>query len=197
MADQSQASLESFLTPEAMLTPGAAGALTMMFTNALSSNFGLSRPHLGLLLSFLCGLLVLVATNRWWVKSIYYVLNSLVIFCVALGANTIGSATQAASASLTTAAFAQTSTTSDSSARERIISGAEIIAEGVLEARLGRKPTPDEKRAEVERILKDLPNSTVRTGEEPRPPSRDFERGTGGFFQPWFQNRSASERPTR
>jgi hypothetical protein len=34
---------DEFLTPEAMLTPGVAGALTMMITNALGSNFAAPR----------------------------------------------------------------------------------------------------------------------------------------------------------
>lgn len=37
--------LAQFLTPEAMLTPGVAGSLTMMITNALTLNFA-TRPEL-------------------------------------------------------------------------------------------------------------------------------------------------------
>jgi len=79
--------LDSFLTPEAMLTPGVAGAMTMMITNALAQNFELPRAYAGLALSFTIGLLVLVAAKTLIVKMVFYVLNSLVIFCVAVGAN--------------------------------------------------------------------------------------------------------------
>ncbi len=81
--------LDSFLTPEAMLTPGVAGALTMMITNALAQNFELPRAYTGLALSFVFGLLVLVAAKTLISKVVFYVLNSLVIFCVAAGASGI------------------------------------------------------------------------------------------------------------
>lgn len=79
--------LDTFLTPEAMLTPGVAGAITMMITNALAQNFELPRAYTGLALSFTIGLLVLVAAKTLIAKVVFYVLNSLVIFCVAAGAN--------------------------------------------------------------------------------------------------------------
>lgn len=82
--------LQQFLTPEAMLTPGVAGSLTMMIANALAVNFNAPRAWAGLLLSFLFGLLVLVSAKSLLQKSVFYVLNSLVIFCVALGANGLG-----------------------------------------------------------------------------------------------------------
>jgi hypothetical protein len=83
-------SFQDFLTPEAMLTPGVAGSLTMMITNALATNFSLPRAWLGLALSFVFGLLVLVAAKSMLQKAVFYVLNSLVIFCVAVGANGLG-----------------------------------------------------------------------------------------------------------
>jgi hypothetical protein len=83
-------SFQDFLTPEAMLTPGVAGSLTMMITNALAANFNMPRAWLGLALSFVCGLLVLVAAKSMLQKTVFYVLNSLVIFCVAVGANGLG-----------------------------------------------------------------------------------------------------------
>jgi hypothetical protein len=101
---------QDFLTPEAMLTPGVAGSLTMMIANALAVNFTAPRAWTGLVLSFVFGLLVLASTKSIWQKAVYYVLNSLVIFCVAVGANgfAVQSASQtAAYFSLTTSAFAQ------------------------------------------------------------------------------------------
>jgi hypothetical protein len=78
--------LEKFLTPEAMLTPGAAGGITTLIANTLYANFGLPPAHIGLVLSFLFGLLVMATPKQIWAKMIYYVLNSLIIFCVAFGA---------------------------------------------------------------------------------------------------------------
>jgi hypothetical protein len=90
-SDGGQSSLyQEFLTPEAMLTPGVAGSLTMMITNALAVNFHAPRPWIGLLLSFVFGLLVLVSSKTLLQKSVFYILNSLVIFCVAVGANGLG-----------------------------------------------------------------------------------------------------------
>ncbi len=91
---------DSFLTPEAMLTPGVAGAMTMMITNALAQNFDLPRAYSGLALSFTFGLLVLAASKTLISKAVFYVLNSLVIFCVAAGASGFGPAPAQASAEL-------------------------------------------------------------------------------------------------
>jgi hypothetical protein len=100
--------IQEFLTPEAMLTPGVAGSLTMMITNALATNFTMPRAWVGLGLSFLFGLLVLVSARQLLTKCVFYVLNSLVIFCVAVGANGIGVASsQQATISLVTSAYAQ------------------------------------------------------------------------------------------
>src|SRR5262245_35977850 len=93
MADRS--ALDEFLTPDAMLTPGVAGALTMMITNALGTNFQTPRAWTALFLSFGFGLLVLVSDKRLLMKALFYVLNYLVIFCVANGANGVGVAQRA------------------------------------------------------------------------------------------------------
>jgi hypothetical protein len=106
--NQNQSPIQEFLTPEAMLTPGVAGSLTMMITNALATNFTMPRAWVGLCLSFLFGLLVLVSARHIVTKCVFYVLNSLVIFCVAVGANGIGVAgSQQASFSVVTSALAQ------------------------------------------------------------------------------------------
>ena len=99
---------QDFLTPEAMLTPGVAGSMTMMITNVLALNFAMSTAWTALVLSFVFGLLVLAAAKEWLVKAVLYVLNSLVIFCVAMGANGIGVARSGqASLSLIPPAHAQ------------------------------------------------------------------------------------------
>lgn len=112
--------LDSFLTPEAMLTPGAAGALTMMITNSLGVSFSIPRALTALILSFVFGLLVLVADKSVVVKAIFYVLNSLVIFCVANGANGLGAQTrQALNSVLVTPAVAQTKSATDGAWQEK------------------------------------------------------------------------------
>lgn len=106
MPGEGHTSLDQFLTPEAMLTPGAAGAMTMMITNALALNFDTHRALTGLVVSFLFGAMVFVAVRSIWQKALFYVLNSLIIFCVALGTNAVGT-TKTASFSVVSVAFAQ------------------------------------------------------------------------------------------
>lgn len=82
---------KEFLNPNAMLTPGIAGAVAMTIANTLSAQFGLSEPVVALICSFLIGLLVAtVKTVPSWKKYVYYVFNSLVIFTMAVGSNTLG-----------------------------------------------------------------------------------------------------------
>ena len=77
-----------FLNPKSMTTPGAAGALTMLITNVLGAQFGLQRNYTGLIVSFLLGLIVFKAAHLSVLARVaYYVLNSLIIFAVALGTN--------------------------------------------------------------------------------------------------------------
>jgi hypothetical protein len=84
--------LDEFLNPKSMLTPGLAGALTMFITNSLAKQFGLAPNYTGLVISFLIGLLVFFSQINIALPArfLYYVLNSLVIFSVAMGANEAG-----------------------------------------------------------------------------------------------------------
>jgi len=83
---------DEFLNPKSMLTPGVAGGLTMLMTNSLTSQFGLLPNYTGLALSFLFGLLVFQTTVQlpWPKLAAYYVVNSLIIFSVAIGTNHAG-----------------------------------------------------------------------------------------------------------
>ena len=95
MADASK----EFLTPGSMLTPGLAGGTTMAITNVVVSQFQLAPPGpawVALGLSFLFGLLVWASQEPVLKRCVYYVLNSLVIFVVAMGSNTVGLSAMAA-----------------------------------------------------------------------------------------------------
>jgi hypothetical protein len=87
-----RAKVDEFLQPKAMLTPGIAGGVTMLIANALWVAFSLPPRWTSLVVSFLVGLLVFVATTRVpvWQRALYYVLNSLIIFSVSIGANYVG-----------------------------------------------------------------------------------------------------------
>ena len=82
---------KEFLNPNSMLTPGIAGGVTMIISNSLWVQFALTQKWTALVLSFVLGLLVLVNMRAAiWQKGIYYILNSLIIFTIGVGANTIG-----------------------------------------------------------------------------------------------------------
>src|SRR5205807_6952976 len=84
--------VEEFLQPKAMLTPGIAGGVTMLIANALWVAFSLPPRWTSLVLSFLLGLLVFVAKGGvpLWQRALYYLLNSLIIFSVSIGTNSVG-----------------------------------------------------------------------------------------------------------
>jgi hypothetical protein len=85
--------LNEFLNPKSMVTPGVAGALTMAITNSLFVNFGGSRAWIGVLVSSLFALLTVAATAMSiWQRCIFFILNTLIIFTMALGSNSAGNA---------------------------------------------------------------------------------------------------------
>src|SRR5213595_1337567 len=84
-----------------MLTPGIAGGVTMLIANALWVAFSLPPRWTSLVLSFLLGLLVFVATKvPLWQRAVYYLLNSLIIFAVSIGTNYVVEPTGPAGARL-------------------------------------------------------------------------------------------------
>jgi hypothetical protein len=96
--------VNEFLNPKSMLTPGFAGAATMVITNTIHSQFALQdseRAPTALVLSLLFGALVFVAEGiPKWQRVIYYVLNSLIIFSMATGSNSAGTGISARVGSL-------------------------------------------------------------------------------------------------
>lgn len=83
--------VSEFLNPKSMITPGLAGALTMAIANTVYSNFGLQRPYIALTVAALFAVLAVgVAAMPFWQKPVYFLLNTLIVFTMALGANTAG-----------------------------------------------------------------------------------------------------------
>ncbi len=166
---------QDFLTPEGMLTPGVAGSLTMMIANALAVNFTAPRAWTGLALSFVFGLLVLASTKTVLLKAVYYVLNSLVIFCVAVGAN--GFALQSAPPttaffSLTTSAYAQ-APPKPAPTLEYCSNLAAAIAAAQKEG------ASNEKIVELVRPCENL-SQNIQKGTAPQSPAQEKK-----FFAPW------------
>lgn len=66
----------------------------MVITNTLHAQFGLPSNWTGLIVSFLLGLVVFTATNVAILpRTAFWIINSLIIFSVALGSNAAGTAT--------------------------------------------------------------------------------------------------------
>lgn len=80
-----------FLNPNSMITPGAAGAFTMVITNTLCQQFDpLPLNYTGLAVSFLFGTMVFTYGASLVRRGMYFVINSLIIFVVAMGSSAIG-----------------------------------------------------------------------------------------------------------
>jgi hypothetical protein len=106
--------IDKFLTPESMVTPGVAGSMAMMIGNTLHYQFNLPNGWSILVLSFVFGLLVLAKSGSLLTRAALYMINSLVIFCMAAGAISlsadVGSKQSAESFSLVQSAYAQQKT---------------------------------------------------------------------------------------
>jgi hypothetical protein len=91
--------LDQFLQPQSMVTPGALGALAMLGTNSLTGSFQSEDyyPIVALALSFLFGFAALVKSTSILEKCFYYMINSIIIFSVAAGTNKLGQQVQHAS----------------------------------------------------------------------------------------------------
>jgi hypothetical protein len=177
--------IAQFLTPEAMLTPGVAGSLTMMITNALTLNFAMPRAWVGLGLSFIFGLLVLVSARGLLQKAVFYILNSLVIFCVAAGANGIGAgSTQRVSLSLITAVFAE-EISSAASQNQKTLEYCSNLSSLVETAQKTNQP-PD-KIVELIKPCQDFSRNLAKNGGSLNEVTKPAENVTksGSFFSPW------------
>jgi hypothetical protein len=97
--------LEQFVNPQSMITPGVAGTTTMAITNVLCEQFDLAANWTALGVSFLFGTVVFAYTAGFLSRTIYYAINSLFIFVMAHGSNTIGKKVEARVAEIAPAAI--------------------------------------------------------------------------------------------
>lgn len=87
--------MEDFLNSKAVITPGIAGASTMMIAGTLYSQFALPAKWVGLALSLLFGLTVWADKKvPIYQRLVFYIINSLTIFAVAIGINQAGMAVE-------------------------------------------------------------------------------------------------------
>ena len=77
-----------FLSPTGSLTPAVAGAIVLLIANTLGAVFGLPRALTALVLSAIIGALIVAKFQATFLARLgYWIVNSLTIFAVALGAN--------------------------------------------------------------------------------------------------------------
>lgn len=164
--------LGDFLHPKSMLTPGATGGATLMITNTLGSVFQLELGYVALVVSALFGVLLWALTESaaFWQRIVFFLLNTLIIFCVAMGSNTAGqkitqARTQTASFSLFAPAFAQ-SPEADAMA-DKLVEELQSIAQDP-------NLTAQQKLNEI--------TTELKTGE---PAQSDSLSGSKGFFRAW------------
>jgi hypothetical protein len=117
--NQAPGTLDQFLQPQSMITPGVLGALAMVGTNALAGTFDLPPGStyfriISITISCLFGFAALIKSTSIFEKILYYVLNTIVIFSVAAGSNTVGQHLQTASLSLSLSAYAASQSSADS-----------------------------------------------------------------------------------
>ncbi|MEJ2286952.1 MAG: hypothetical protein P8X85_25580 [Desulfobacterales bacterium] len=87
--------MDDFLKSKAMITPGVAGATTTMIAGTLYSQFALPAKWVGLVFSLLFGLAVWADKEvPFYLRILFYIINSLTIFAVAIGINQAGMAVE-------------------------------------------------------------------------------------------------------
>jgi hypothetical protein len=84
---EEEKTVNDFLNPKSMVTPGMAGALVMFLSNAVCFQFPEIAPRwAALLLSFALGGFVIAAAKLRYLQAAgYWLINSLIIFAVAAG----------------------------------------------------------------------------------------------------------------
>lgn len=89
--------MNDFLNPKSMLTPGAAGAFLMFLVNGICFSFPEMAPrYVALGLSFVIGLVSFAAADvKPVLRATLWVLNSLIIFTMGMGAAKVASSAAA------------------------------------------------------------------------------------------------------
>ncbi|MCB1948805.1 hypothetical protein [Nitrosomonas sp.] len=85
--------MDNFISSKSMITPGIAGSATTMITGTLVTTFGFPGAVTALAISFVFGLMALADKSiTIYYKFIFYIINSVTIFSVAVGLNQAGMA---------------------------------------------------------------------------------------------------------
>jgi hypothetical protein len=87
--------IEEFVNPKSMITPGAAAAVVATIAGAFFSMFGIVLPLSLIALSFFVGVMVFYSkefadpTMTKGAKGFFYILNSIIIFAMATGTHAV------------------------------------------------------------------------------------------------------------
>ncbi|MFN0192961.1 MAG: hypothetical protein ACKVP5_13470 [Aestuariivirga sp.] len=164
----------AFLQPEAMLTPGVAGGVTMLITNAVSGVFPVPLSATGLAISALLCTLPLASAAPLWKRSVCYVLNTLIVFSMAMGTGTLAYEASKKRTNFALSDFSLISSAHAQAADTRYVDALQqIFASGNLsEADRANAIASLNARAQAE--------SWFVPGGAPMPPSEDE-----GFFKKW------------
>ncbi|SEN40767.1 hypothetical protein [Nitrosomonas marina] len=85
--------MDNFISSRSMITPGLAGSATTMITGTLVTTFGFPGAVTALIVSFVFGSMALADKSvEFYYKFIFYIINSITIFSVAVGLNQAGMA---------------------------------------------------------------------------------------------------------
>ena len=200
--------MNDFLNPKSMSTPGAAGALMMLIANAFCSNFPeCPFRYVALALSFAIGAVVFSAkTLKVWERGIYWLVNSLIIFSMGVGASNIAANLNAGQAAPRARAAVLEVLTGTAFAQEgRALTGAGGQIQGGAEPAAGQsKPL---SKAELEKKVRELEaqvralkeadwrmadpsDQKAATGRQQEVQVRAVEKAekqaeSGGFFKRW------------
>ena len=87
--------MDEFLSSKTMITPAIAGGITTLITAAVSTRFSLPGKWVGLAFSALLSVVVFFLDRtppRLILRLLFLVLNTFIIFSIAIGANTAATA---------------------------------------------------------------------------------------------------------
>jgi hypothetical protein len=192
---QGENTMQDFINPKSMMTPGIAGATMMFIVNGIVFAFPELQPRIiALILSFLIGSIVFVSKTNLsaavWTKLVYWVINSLIIFVVGFGsANLAASGTEQAPPtlgngssfpSLISSAYAEgnnngSSATSRNSAIPAKLNKAELTEQLELERNKNAKLSEQLSKLQAEENEKAMKESASDRNKQQEP----------GFFSRW------------
>ena len=90
MPKAEQKSFDEFLNPKSMITPGAAGSMTMLIANTLYTQFNIEPKWSGLTISFIFAFFVVSRLRMIvWQRALLLFLNGMIVFSVAIGTTTV------------------------------------------------------------------------------------------------------------